>query len=125
MTAEPFDEIGHVPDKPRIAPAARYHPSNVRNIRPERCRCRLRFWDTMHSIGLVGGLQAGRSAMARKFVDCREFPSEMKCTIAISADSEAEVLDAAVQHAVSVHRHKDSPKLRVQLKGAIKNGSPR
>jgi predicted small metal-binding protein len=63
--------------------------------------------------------------MARKFVDCREFPSEMKCTIAISADSEAEVLDAAVQHAVTVHRHKDSPELRAQLKGAIKNGSPR
>ena len=63
--------------------------------------------------------------MARKFVDCREFPSEMKCTIAVSADSEAEVLDAAVQHAVTVHRHKDSPELRAQLKGAIKNGSPR
>jgi len=24
-----------------------------------------------------------------------------------------------------VHRHKDSPELRAQLKGAIKNGSPR
>jgi len=62
--------------------------------------------------------------MARKFVDCREFPSEMKCTIAISADSEVEVLDAAVQHAVTVHRHKDSPELRAQIKSAIKNGSP-
>jgi predicted small metal-binding protein len=63
--------------------------------------------------------------MARKFVDCREFPSEMKCTIAISADDEGELLDAAVQHAVAVHRHKDSPELRAQIKSAIKNGSPR
>jgi predicted small metal-binding protein len=58
--------------------------------------------------------------MARKFVE-----SEMKCMIAIGADSKAEVLDSAVQHAVTVHRHKDSPELRAQLKGAIKNGSPR
>jgi hypothetical protein len=29
--------------------------------------------------------------MARKFIDCREFPSEMNCTIAISAESEKEL----------------------------------
>jgi hypothetical protein len=28
--------------------------------------------------------------MGRKFIDCRAFPSEMNCTIALSADSEAE-----------------------------------
>lgn len=28
--------------------------------------------------------------MARKFIDCREFPSEKKCTVALSADSEAD-----------------------------------
>ena len=30
--------------------------------------------------------------MGRKFIDCRAFPSEMNCTIAISADSESELL---------------------------------
>lgn len=39
--------------------------------------------------------------MARKYIDCREFPSEMNCTLAISADSEEELLEAAVQHAVA------------------------
>jgi hypothetical protein len=34
--------------------------------------------------------------MGRKFIDCRAFPSEMNCTIALSADSEAELLEAAV-----------------------------
>jgi len=43
--------------------------------------------------------------MGRKYIDCRDFPSDMKCTVAIAADSEAELLDAAVQHAVAVHGH--------------------
>jgi Protein of unknown function (DUF1059) len=40
--------------------------------------------------------------MARMFVDCRNYPSEKNCTVAISADTEKELLDAAVQHAVAV-----------------------
>ncbi len=62
--------------------------------------------------------------MARKYIDCREFPSEMNCTIAISADSEEELLEAAVQHAVSVHGHADSPEFRNQLRGIFKEGTP-
>ncbi len=62
--------------------------------------------------------------MARKYVDCREFPSEMNCTIAISADSEEELLEAAVQHAVEVHGHNDSPELRSQLQGIFREGTP-
>ena len=62
--------------------------------------------------------------MARKYIDCRELPSEMNCTVAISADSEEELLEAAVQHAVTVHGHEDSPELRSQLRGGFKEGSP-
>lgn len=62
--------------------------------------------------------------MGRKFIDCRAFPSEMNCTIAISADTEAELLEAAVQHAVAVHKHQDSAELREMIKGAIRDGSP-
>ena len=61
--------------------------------------------------------------MGRKFIDCRQFPSEMNCTIAISADSEAELLEAAVQHAVAVHEHQDTPELRDQIRGLIKDGT--
>ncbi len=63
--------------------------------------------------------------MARKFVDCREFPSEKKCTVTISADSEQELLEVAVQHAVAVHGHKDTPEFRKQLQVAIHDGAPR
>jgi predicted small metal-binding protein len=62
--------------------------------------------------------------MARKFIDCREFPSDMNCTVALCADSEQELLDAAVQHAVTVHHHTDTPELRQQLKQMFKEGSP-
>jgi len=48
----------------------------------------------------------------------------MNCTIAISADTEQELLDAAVQHAVAVHQHKDTPDFRKQLRSIIKDGTP-
>lgn len=62
--------------------------------------------------------------MGRKFIDCRAFPSEMNCSVAISADTESELLEAAVQHAVAVHGHQDTPALRDQIKGIIKAGMP-
>ena len=62
--------------------------------------------------------------MARKHIDCRQFPSVANCTVAISADSEKELLEIAVQHAVSVHGHKDTPEFRDQLKKAFKEGMP-
>lgn len=62
--------------------------------------------------------------MARKHIDCREVPSESHCSVAISADRDEELLDAAVQHAVSVHGHEDTPELREQLRAALKEGEP-
>lgn len=62
--------------------------------------------------------------MARKYIDCRQFPSETKCTVAISADSEKELLEIAVQHAVAVHGHKDTPEFRRELKKAFREGLP-
>ena len=60
--------------------------------------------------------------MPRFHVDCREMPSEANCTVAISADSEEELVEAAVQHAVSVHSHEDTPEFREQLQGGHKQG---
>lgn len=59
--------------------------------------------------------------MTRKYIDCREFPSESNCTVAISADSELELIEAAAHHAVQVHGHQDSPELRDQLREAVKS----
>lgn len=62
--------------------------------------------------------------MSRKYIDCREFPSDMNCTVAMCADTDSELLDAAVQHAVAVHQHQDTPELREQLKQLFKEGTP-
>jgi len=58
----------------------------------------------------------------RKSIDCRDYPSEKTCSLKISG-TEEEVLDAAVQHAVSVHRHENSPELRDQIKSMLKDES--
>ncbi|MEU5430088.1 DUF1059 domain-containing protein [Streptomyces olivoreticuli] len=53
--------------------------------------------------------------MTRKVADCRRFPSETNCTLTITGE-EDEVLEAATQHAVSVHKHQEGPELREQIK---------
>ncbi len=58
--------------------------------------------------------------MPRKYIDCREYPSEMNCTLSLAADSENELLEAAVQHAVAVHGHTDTPELRQEIRKLLK-----
>jgi hypothetical protein len=58
----------------------------------------------------------------RKIIDCRNFPSETPCSIAISG-SEEDVLELAVLHASSVHGHKDTPEFRQQLRSMLQDES--
>ena len=59
-------------------------------------------------------------AAQRKSIDCRNYPSEKNCSLKISC-TEEEVLDAAVQHAVSAHGHRNSSELRDQIKSMLKD----
>ncbi len=56
----------------------------------------------------------------RKSIDCRDYPSESGCTLKLEG-SEEEVLDAAVNHAITRHGHTDNPELREQLRSLLKN----
>lgn len=56
----------------------------------------------------------------RKSIDCRNYPSEKNCSLKISG-TEEEVLDAAVQHAVSAHGHANEPGLRDEIKSLLKD----
>jgi predicted small metal-binding protein len=58
----------------------------------------------------------------RKSIGCRDYSSEKNCSLKISG-TEEEVVDAAMQHAVSAHGHENSPELRDQIKSMLKNGS--
>ena len=57
--------------------------------------------------------------MSRKMMDCRDFPSESKCTLTITGE-EDEVIRAAMMHAVDVHGHRDTPDFRNELRKALK-----
>jgi hypothetical protein len=52
--------------------------------------------------------------MTRKTMDCRAVPNDVGCTLAISGEP-GELVTAAVQHAVAMHGHTDTPELREQL----------
>jgi hypothetical protein len=69
--------------------------------------------------------QPGRKekTMARKYLDCRDCPVDIKCTVALSAESEDELLDAAVL-LVGSHGYKNAEGLRDKLRSAIKYGAP-
>jgi len=56
----------------------------------------------------------------RKSIDCRDYPSDKNCSLKISG-TEEEVLDAAVQHAASIHGHENTPDLRAQIKSMLKD----
>ncbi|BBB01807.1 hypothetical protein RVR_9388 [Actinacidiphila reveromycinica] len=59
----------------------------------------------------------------RKVADCRDFPSESNCTLTISGE-EDEVVRAATEHAASVHGHADTPEMREQIRGMLKDEVP-
>jgi predicted small metal-binding protein len=61
-------------------------------------------------------------ASQRKSIDRRDYPSEKNCSQKISG-TEQEVLDAAVQHAVSAHGHQNTPELREQIESMLKDAN--
>jgi len=60
--------------------------------------------------------------MGRKMADCRRFESDSDCTLTIVGEEE-EVVQAAAQHAASVHGHTDSPELREQVRAMLEEES--
>jgi hypothetical protein len=56
----------------------------------------------------------------RKIADCRDYPSEIDCTLTISGE-EDEVVRAATQHAITVHGHPDTPELAQTIRRMLKD----
>ena len=55
----------------------------------------------------------------RKAIDCRDYPSEAGCTLRLEG-TEEELLDAAVNHAVTCHGHPNGPALREEIRKLLK-----
>lgn len=58
--------------------------------------------------------------MRRKSIDCRDHPDTTGCTLYLSGE-EDEVVRAVAEHAASVHRMEDTPELREQFRGMLKD----
>jgi predicted small metal-binding protein len=56
--------------------------------------------------------------VARKIADCRRFASESNCSLTIIGEEE-EVVNAAAEHAASVHGHEDTPELRAEVRALL------
>ena len=55
----------------------------------------------------------------RKAIDCRDYPSDKNCTLRIEG-TEEEVIEAAINHAITSHGHTENPQLRDQIRTLIK-----
>lgn len=60
--------------------------------------------------------------MSRKVADCRQFPSDSKCSLTIAGEEE-EVVRAATLHACDVHGHTDTPEFRKQVREMLADES--
>ncbi len=58
--------------------------------------------------------------MGRKYIDCREYGGDGKCSLYLSADTEEELLDAVIEHATAVHCYQDTPEFREKMKKGFK-----
>ena len=61
--------------------------------------------------------------MSRMYIDCRDMPSENNCDLAMSGTEEHLVAAAAI-HAATVHQHEDTPELREEIRGMLKEEIP-
>ena len=61
--------------------------------------------------------------MGRYYIDCREHPDETKCTVALSADTKEELVEAVVQHGTQVHGYEDTSEFREMIVKGMKEGT--
>jgi len=62
--------------------------------------------------------------MSRYFIDCRNHPSDTKCSVALAADTKEELLEAVVQHGTQCHGYQDTPEFREKIMREFKEGTP-
>ena len=62
--------------------------------------------------------------LERYFINYSDFPSDAKCTLALSADTRDELLEAVIQHATTVHETEDTPEFRELIVKGIQDMTP-
>ena len=63
--------------------------------------------------------------MSRYFIDCRDYPSDdVKCSVALSANSKEELLEAVIMHGTKVHGYENTSDFREKIVKEFKEGAP-
>jgi len=62
--------------------------------------------------------------MLRKYIDCREQPGDIKCSVTLAADTEDELMEAALQHLTAVHNYQVTREVREKIQKGMKDGAP-
>ena len=62
--------------------------------------------------------------MGRRYIDCRDYPGDVKCSVALSAETDKELLEIVVQHGTKIHGYEDTPEFRDTIRKEFKTGSP-
>jgi predicted small metal-binding protein len=62
--------------------------------------------------------------MNRYYIDCRDYPGDVKCSVALSADTKEELLKAVVEQGSKVHGYENTPEFRENIVKEFKEGSP-
>jgi len=63
--------------------------------------------------------------MSRYHIDCRDYPSDkVNCSVALSANTKEELLEAVIQHGTKVHGYENTPEFRENIVKEFKEGNP-
>lgn len=57
-----------------------------------------------------------KKLMSRYFIDCRDYPGgTSKCSVALSADTKEELLEAVIRHGIQCHGLEDTSDFREKI----------
>ena len=62
--------------------------------------------------------------MGQKYVDCRELSGDTHCSATLVANSDDELMEVVIKHAINVHGLANTTDFRKKISTHFKEGSP-
>ncbi len=60
--------------------------------------------------------------MGQKYVECKDLSGDMHCSAHLVADSETELMEVVIKHAINVHGLANTTDFRKQISAHVKEG---
>jgi predicted small metal-binding protein len=62
--------------------------------------------------------------MGQKYVDCKELSGDSHCSATLTADSNDELMEVVIKHAINVHGLANTTDFRKQVSSHVKERNP-